>query len=1211
MTAEATTGTKSGSILRSSAIMAAGTLVSRLLGLLRTVMLVALLGAETATGNAWNTANTLPNMIYILLAGGVLNAVLVPQFTRALKHGDGGQGYTDRLLTLALSILLAITVLMTVAAPLVYFVMDVSGQTATGLGIALAFICLPQIFFYGMYTLLGEALNARGRFGAFMWSPALANVVSIAGLAWLLTTTTRSQTVQESGWTTQMIWVLGGTATLGIVAQAVVLIPPLRRAGYSFRPNFQFRGVGLRTASTIAGWAFGAVVVQQLGQLLVTNVLNSVGNEGAGSNAMAQAFLLFMLPHSLVTLSLVTALYTRLSHAAADGRVDDVRSDLDLGLRLSGLASIAVSIGCFALIMPLSRAMFGPADGNAIGPVTIAMMVGLVPFTLCVLEQRVFYAYEDAKTPFFMQLTATSVQAVLVLLCIGLPKQWVAVGVALAGVASWTTQAVMGWILLGRLIGKIPVRAAAGRYLRLAGAALAGTVVAGLLRIPLDMLGDGRAAGFLTVAVAGTAFLAVYVVVARALGVAEINQLLRPILSRIPGGSRFLGPVEPLGDTAAQPTSGSAAEAPASATSRSGGAESTTVVPVAQASDEAARTAPDSDRFDRFDRFEDDDHTMVVPSPTDSAAYAAFSAPTPPVHVRLPRVNKPKGSTSPAPGAPNLTMGRAAGTPTQPPLQEGRSVKGIEAGHELAGRYELRRLVAADDHKDTWAAHDQTLTRDVVIAVFPTSDDNAAAALDSARRAAAVGDRHLPRILDVGAEDEISYVVSEQIADGESLASMLQFEPLPAEESRRIVGEAAQALAAASSRGLHHLALTPHEIVRAKDGSVYVLGLATHAALSGNDDLPAAEANRTDSVALTACLYAALTGRWAGDGEVRGLADAERSGGDLARVRAARPTAPNDLDALCHQVLSEDEGPRTPSELAGALAPWPAEQVLADPKSDDADATMAGGIPDGDPDATHTIAGPELAEARRRAAERSARRDEDDDYDPSFSDLEPPLPMFRHGTDDPDRNTSKLALIIVALFLVAAVVLAFIGMRGLFSGIGSSSSEPSRSVPAAADDPAAEPSQTQKPSGEKVKVASITSFDPQGTGDEHSDQAGNAIDGNPSTEWRSKIYGRADYMGGRKKGAGLLLDLGSPQQVGTVRINSTGNPSTIEVYVTDQKNTVEGLKPFGTYNQQTGEIDVTADSPATGRYVILWVTRLSAGNIGGYRQKIAEVEVLS
>ena len=586
-------------------------------------------------------------------------------------------------------------------------------------------------------------------------------------------------------------------------------------------------------------------------------------------------------------------------------------------------------------------------------------------------------------------------------------------------------------------------------------------------------------------------------------------------------------------------------------------------------------------------------------------------------------------------------------------------MQGIESGHELAGRYLLRQLVASSDLKQVWTATDETLSRDVTVTVFDASGEHAAAALDSARRAAAVEDRHLPRVLDVGTQDELSYVVTESFTGAESIASMLQFDPLPAEEARRMVGEAATGLHTAAGRGLHHLALTPHEIVRAQDGSVYVIGTATEAALAGTDDVPSAEASRQDAVRLVQVLYAALTGKWPGDEDVAGLAKAARNDdGDVSPVSSLRRSVPRDLNSLCLAVLGDDAGPRTPGELATLLAPWSSEVVRADPapakpettddlsksagagtaaagaagagaavtagtaaatatsgtKADaettataaDDDETQFFNSPSADPDATHTFDATALAERRRR--------EQDDDYDPSFSELEPPLPMLRTGQDDPDRDTSKLALAIVAAFVVAALVLGIIGIRGLFSGGGSDqpaqTQRPLPTTPTGSANTSATPTTTTQPSGQKIRVASITGFDPQGDGDERSELAPNAIDGNVNTLWMSQIYGRADYQGGRKKGAGLLLDLGKATQVGSVKITTAGNPSTIQVFVTDRKDGVDGLQPIGEMNG-VGEQTVTAKTPTTGRYVILWVTNLAAGNLGGYREKIAEVQVLS
>nr|WP_252976343.1 lipid II flippase MurJ [Janibacter melonis] len=250
--------------------MASGTLVSRVLGLLRQTMTIGVVGAVGLAADAWNAANTLPNNFHLLLAGGVLNAVIVPQIVKASRRADGDE-YVNRLLTLAMTIMGAATVLLTLAAPaLVWLVVSKDwGDDARGLAVAFALICLPQMFFYGLYTLLGQVLTANNRFGAFMWAPALANVVAIAGLGWFMLS--GRQDVQDVGlWDSTMIWVLAGSATLSIVVQALVLIPALRRIGFRYRPVWGFRGYGLGGASKMATWAFGAVAVGQVAFLLVT-----------------------------------------------------------------------------------------------------------------------------------------------------------------------------------------------------------------------------------------------------------------------------------------------------------------------------------------------------------------------------------------------------------------------------------------------------------------------------------------------------------------------------------------------------------------------------------------------------------------------------------------------------------------------------------------------------------------------------------------------------------------------------------------------------------------------------------------------------------------------------------------------------------------------------------------------------------------------------
>lgn len=541
-----------GGVLRNSAIMAAGTLVSRMLGLLRSVLTVWALGSTTGIANTWATANSLPNIIYLLLAGGVINAVLVPQITRALEHSDGGKAYTDRIVTLTLTILLGVTVIGMALAPWVYQIYDHKNVTGDKLHVATAFtlICLPQIFFYGVYTILGQVLNARGRFGAFMWSPALANVVIILGLVWFIAAYPHGQNgvPPYSGWTTEMILVLALPATLAIVAQALVLVPVLKRGGYSFTPNFKFRGVGLRSASTMAGWAFAAVIVQQLGLIVTSRLLNSQPDGEPGKGAQDQAFLLFTLPHSLITVSLVTALFTRMSIAAGRNETDKVKDDMTTGIRLSGLASVMLTFGCFALVFPLVSAMFGadPDTRWAIGSMAIAMLVGLVPYSLCLVIQRVFYAYNDAKTPFWMQIICTGIAVGLTVpwfflqdtTILGHPgAHWVGVGVGLAQTISNVVQAAVGFVLLRRRFGAVDLSETVRTYVRLAIAAIIATGVTLLVSFLIHQVAPvTRVESLVELLIIGPLFLAVYFLVASRLRVQEINSLLGPITRRLRRG---------------------------------------------------------------------------------------------------------------------------------------------------------------------------------------------------------------------------------------------------------------------------------------------------------------------------------------------------------------------------------------------------------------------------------------------------------------------------------------------------------------------------------------------------------------------------------------------------------------------------------------------------------------------------------------------------
>jgi putative peptidoglycan lipid II flippase len=532
------------SLVRSSAVMAGGTLASRILGVVRASMLTALLGVSGALGyDAFSTANTVPTTIYNLVAGGLLNAVLVPQIVRAAKHDDGGEDFLNRLLTLALVGLVAVTVLVVALSPLVPVIFTTSrwDSHAVALCIAFAFWCMPQVFFYGAYTMLGQVLNARGNFGPYMWAPVANNVVAIAGIGVLLVSVGGAghHPRPPSAWTNGQIAMLGGTATLGVAVQALVLLWPLRALGIRYRPRFGWRGVGLRSAGRVAGWTFFAALVGQLGFIVTSRVVTSaVAQGGPGKGAYDNAFLLFMLPHSLITVSLVTALFTRMSRAAAAGDKGEVRRDVSLGLRMTGVATILATAAVLALGPDMASTLFAGntlRDTNAIAYTTMAMILGVVPFSAQYLLQRAFYAYEDARTPFLIQLPVIAVGATSALIALRvLSPKWIVVGVGVGLSAGYALGALISFLVLRRRIGGVEGRAVLRTYTRLVTAAVIAAVPALVITRGLHhVLGEGKAVGLLALTAGGLAMLATYGLACRRMRVTELDELIGPFVRRL------------------------------------------------------------------------------------------------------------------------------------------------------------------------------------------------------------------------------------------------------------------------------------------------------------------------------------------------------------------------------------------------------------------------------------------------------------------------------------------------------------------------------------------------------------------------------------------------------------------------------------------------------------------------------------------------------
>jgi putative peptidoglycan lipid II flippase len=307
--------TMTGTAAGSSAVMAIGSLVSRGTGFLRTVMLSAALGGVLlGLGDAYTTAQFFPGMVYELLIGGVLASVVVPVLVRARdRDADGGEAYAQRLLTLAMVVLGAAAALATLAAPILTMIYTntETGEPYRDLVTTLSYFTLPAIFFFGVSAILAAYLNTRGVFGPPMWTPILNNVIVIVTCGLFLglfgAVARKAEDVSPS-----MILLLGGGTLLGITIQTAGLVPALRRAGFRWRFRFDFRELGLRNLAHLGGWMFCYVAVSQIGVLVMLRLLS-----GKGLLIYNNVFLLMMMAHGIVAVSIITALLPRMSAAAA------------------------------------------------------------------------------------------------------------------------------------------------------------------------------------------------------------------------------------------------------------------------------------------------------------------------------------------------------------------------------------------------------------------------------------------------------------------------------------------------------------------------------------------------------------------------------------------------------------------------------------------------------------------------------------------------------------------------------------------------------------------------------------------------------------------------------------------------------------------------------------------------------------------------------
>lgn len=540
----------SGSVLRSGAVMAAGSVASRATGFIRSAVVVAALGTGLRA-DGYTVANTVPNILYMLLIGGALNAVFVPELVRAAReHSDGGAAYTDRLLTLCTVGLLALTALAVAGAPLI---ISVYAPTYDGdqaeLTIALARYCLPQILFYGLFTLLGQVLNARNRFGAMMWTPVLNNLVIIAVFGLYLWTAAGSDgdlTPAQAQW-------LGWGTTAGIAVQTLALVPALRAAKFRWRPRFDWRGSGLTRPLRAAGWLVMLVLTNQAAYWVVTRLSTATGQHaadqhlagGAGYTAYSYAYQLWVVPQGIVTVSLVTALMPRMSRSAADGDLAGVRRDVSYALRTSAAVVVPAAAALLALAPWVMGSVFGygqtgAADITVMAGMMAAFAPGLIAFSGQYVLSRAFYAMGDTRTPFLLNLVIAALNAGLsVAAYLLLPARWAVTGMAGAySVALFAGFTVTAYVLHRRVSASgapspsLLRSPGVGAHARL----VAACVPAGLLAYAAARAVDTDGPGIGDFAAAGAGVLVLFLVVAllaRPLRLTEVDTALSAVRNRL------------------------------------------------------------------------------------------------------------------------------------------------------------------------------------------------------------------------------------------------------------------------------------------------------------------------------------------------------------------------------------------------------------------------------------------------------------------------------------------------------------------------------------------------------------------------------------------------------------------------------------------------------------------------------------------------------
>ena len=446
------------SVAKASTWMAIGTISSRITGVIRSIAVIAAIGFGTFA-DAYSIANSLPTIVYVVVVGGAINSVFVPQLVRHIKNDpDKGVSYTNKLLTLVGLILFLLTFLAVIFAPLIVNIYAPNNwsQETLNQSIFFARLLLPQIFFYGLYTVLQQVLNSKDHFALPMFAPILNNLVMITTA--LLFIFVSHDNLENNIYTNSDMTLLGVGTTLGVMFQALSLIPALKLIKYKFSLNFKFKNAGLTTAGHLAFWTIGYVIVNQITYAFITRLAagaNSLENS-VGFTSYQNAFLTFILPHSVIAVSIVTALLPKFSDLANSVQINKLSNSINQATLSLITLLLPISVIMFFIGQPLAQLLFarGAAsidEARSTGFLLSIFVIGLVPFSLFYLLLRGFYAMEDTKTPFFINIILNLINLfVAIYFFNNLSEEFKVAGLVIGYVTSYFMTTPILWIFLNR-----------------------------------------------------------------------------------------------------------------------------------------------------------------------------------------------------------------------------------------------------------------------------------------------------------------------------------------------------------------------------------------------------------------------------------------------------------------------------------------------------------------------------------------------------------------------------------------------------------------------------------------------------------------------------------------------------------------------------------------------------------------------------------------